>query len=225
MYLMRFLLVVSFLGIPVFSTLHAQTAQEYYKQGIELKKQNQIDEAIEAFQKAVEKDSKFAEAYYELALAYQLKKTPAALKRAEDAILEAKKYGDDDVKYLSALALIYEDRLMFPEAKYTLERVLEIEPENIEALGGISRIHAEEAKNMRNRVSYDLNTTFNILGIEEWMRSGEKKEFAQLIIDEYLDYCMVYPLLWDKNMLKYFNSSSGLYIVPPALEMIKILID
>ncbi|KPK95927.1 hypothetical protein AMJ80_02870 [bacterium SM23_31] len=224
MFIHRLISIFILLSLFFSVSLQAQTAQEYYNQGIELKKQNQIDEAIEAFQKAVEKDRKFAEAYYELALAYQLKKTPAALKRAEDAILEAKKYGDDDVKYLSALALIYEDRLMFPEAKYTLERVLEIEPENIEALGGISRIHAEEAKNMRNRVSYDLNTTFNILGIEEWMRSGEKKEFAQLIIDEYLDYCMVYPLLWDKNMLKYFNSSSGLYIVPPALEMIKILI-
>ncbi|KPK91636.1 hypothetical protein AMJ80_07160, partial [bacterium SM23_31] len=140
----RLLLVVFFLGIPVFSTLHAQTAQEYYNQGIELKKQNKIDEAIKAFNKAVEKDKTFAEAYYELALAYQSKKTYGSLKRAEDAILAAKKYGDDDVKYLSALALIYEDRLMFPEAKYTWERVQKIDPDNPEAYAGIARYYANE---------------------------------------------------------------------------------
>ncbi|KPK95937.1 hypothetical protein AMJ80_02780 [bacterium SM23_31] len=207
MYLMRFLLVVSFLGIPVFSTLHAQTAQEYYKQGIELKKQNQIDEAIEAFQKAVEKDSKFAEAYYELALVYQSKKTPAALKRAEDAILAAKKYGSDDVKYLSALALIYEDRLMFSETKTTWERVLEIDPENIEALAGMARFYAREEKNDRYRVEYDL----------EWKKHIEP-EILKLIQDDVANYAIDAPLLWDKNMLEYLGNSMGVFITPKTLE-------
>jgi len=125
-------------------SLHAQTAQEYYMHGLELKKQNQIDEAIESLKKAVEKDRKFVDAYYELALAYQLKKTPAALKRAEEAIMAAKKYGDDDVKYLSALAYIYEDMYFYPVAKSTWGRVLKIDPENTEALAGFARHYANK---------------------------------------------------------------------------------
>ena len=151
-FFMRLFLVVSLLVIPVFSTLHAQTAQEYYNQGLELKKQNQIDAAIKALEKAVEKDKKFAEAYYELALLYQSKKTPASLKRAEEAMLAAKKYGSDDVKYLSALALIYEDRNMQPVAKTTWERVQKIEPENIDAFAFFARMHAREINNYRFRV-------------------------------------------------------------------------
>ncbi|KPK92699.1 hypothetical protein AMJ80_06400 [bacterium SM23_31] len=84
-----------------------------------------------------------------------MKKTPAALKRAEDAILAAKKYGDDDVKYLSALALIYEDRLMFSESKTTWERVLEINPDNLEALAGMARFYAKEVE--KNKFRVDLS--------------------------------------------------------------------
>jgi len=150
-FFIRLFLVVSLLVIPVFSTLHAQTAQEYYNQGLELKKQNQIDAAIEALKKAVEKDKKFAEAYYELALLYQSKKTPASLKRAEEAMLAAKKHGSDDVKYLSALALIYEDQNMQPVAKTTWERVQKIEPENIDAFAFFARMHAREINNNKYR--------------------------------------------------------------------------
>ncbi|KPK95938.1 hypothetical protein AMJ80_02785 [bacterium SM23_31] len=175
----RLLLVIFFLGIPVFSTLHAQTAQDYYKQGIELKNHNKIDEAIEAFKKSVEKDSKFAEAYYELALAYQLKKTPVALKRAEDAILAAKKHGNDDVKYLSALALIYEDRYMYIVASTTWERVLDIEPENIDAFAFFARMHTREVNNYKYRVDpYATNEHIEVVEAKHYFYDKYLVDYA-----------------------------------------------
>ena len=217
-FFVRLFLVVSLLVIPIFSTLHAQTAQDYYKQGIELKKQNRIDEAIKAFQKAVEKDRKFAEAYYELALLYQSKKTPASRKLAEDALLAAKKHGSNDLKYLTALALLYEEMNMFPVAKTTWERVLKLEPENIDALAGMARYHVHESQNYKNRVDYNLDQFKNLIPEKEW-KFREKNPLdiyyipeMKLLRDDVVEYCIFHPMLWDKNMLEYLKNSLGVVI-------------
>lgn len=132
---------------------YAQTAQEYYEQGLELKKQCQFDAAFIAFQKAVAKNRKFAEAYYELAVLYQSRKTITSLVQAEEAILAAKKYGSDDLKYLSVLAYIYEDRGMSFAAKLTWDRVLKLDPDNIAALEGKARNISGKQRNEIREVS------------------------------------------------------------------------
>ncbi|MFC1514040.1 tetratricopeptide repeat protein, partial [candidate division KSB1 bacterium] len=57
------------------SGVYAQTAQDYFQQGLELKEQGKIDEAIDAFGNAVKKDKNFAEAYFELGIVYHIKGT------------------------------------------------------------------------------------------------------------------------------------------------------
>ena len=118
---------------------YAQTAQKYYEQGLELKAQYRFDDALKAFKNAIRKNREFAEAYYETAVLYQSKKTTASLVQAEEAILSAKKYGSNDVKYLSVLAYIYEDREMFFSAKLTWDRVLKLDPDNTAAHEGETR--------------------------------------------------------------------------------------
>jgi len=207
MIILRFISIFILLSLLCPIKLHAQTAQDYYKQGLEFKKQNRIDEAIESFQKAVAKDRKFAEAYYELALAYKLKKTPAALKRAEDAILTAKKYGSDDVKYLTALAYINEDRYFYPVVKTTWGRVLKLDPDNLDALAGMVRFYTREAQNDKQRVDYDT----------EQLGRNAGPEAIKLITDDFVGYAIRAPLLWDKNMLEYLKTSKGAVILPKEL--------
>lgn len=140
---------------------YAQTAQDYYEQGLELKKQCQFDAALKVFQKAIVKNRKFAEAYYEMAVLYQSKKTITSLAQAEEAILAAKKYGSDDLKYLSVLAYIYEDRGMFTAAKLTWTRVLKLDPDNIAALEGKARnISGEPQKKIKEISQFPVDVLY-----------------------------------------------------------------
>ena len=168
----RFTIIYILLALLFPISLHAQTAQEYYNQGLELKKQNKIDEAIKAFQKAVEKDRKFAEAYYEMALLYQSKNTPASRKRAEDAILLAMKNSRNDKekyqKYLEALAQLSEERHMGSLSRSTWKRVLEEDPKNIEAFEAFARYHEEEIDRYKYRVEGEIKRDKN------WVEYGQK---------------------------------------------------
>ncbi|KPK96259.1 hypothetical protein AMJ80_01005 [bacterium SM23_31] len=152
MFILRFFATFILLSLLYSISLHSQTAQEYYNQGLELKKQNQIDEAIKVFEKATGKDRNFSEAYYEIALLYQSKQTPGSLKRAETALLEACRIDTKNVKYKNALGKVYLDRGMFEESKTMYKRALAINPDDTTALAEMAIILADEVNRYKYRV-------------------------------------------------------------------------
>jgi GWxTD domain-containing protein len=133
------------------NVLYSQTAQEYLKNGLALKQSGNIDGAIKMLEKAIGANHSYADAYFELGVLYQSKKTPGALKSAEEMFIAAKRYGKDDVQCFRALALLYEDRFMIPVAKTMWENVLKIDPKNKDALLGLARLYAKDADSERWR--------------------------------------------------------------------------
>ncbi|MFC1554268.1 GWxTD domain-containing protein [candidate division KSB1 bacterium] len=176
------------------SGVYAQTAQDYFQQGLELKEQGKIDEAIDAFGNAVKKDKNFAEAYFELGIVYHIKGTATALKRAEQAILNARRTGYDELKCNNQLAEIYADPRGSRGAGYarsTWDKILEDDPENIDALSGLAKLYAENANNDRNRVDYNL----------EMLKNIAQPEMDLMLGDPHAGYFIEAPFLWDENMV------------------------
>ncbi|MCH8284945.1 GWxTD domain-containing protein [candidate division KSB1 bacterium] len=145
--------VIIFLSLfIVASDLSAQTAREYYDTGLEFRKQDKIDEAIDAFRDAIARDRAFADAYYELALTYKLQTTLNSFIRAKDALKEAQRFGDDDIKYLTALALLNEDRYKNGDALSTWKKIQKDEPDNLIALEGLARLYEKQLNEFKYRV-------------------------------------------------------------------------
>ena len=143
---------IALLCLFLFSPAYSQTAQEYFSRGLTLKQQGDSDAAIEELEKAVALDKNFARAYYELGLLYQSKGTPTSLKRAEEMFFEGMRADKDDVPYQKALALLFEDRVMYTNARMMWNDVLKQNPRDIDAFLGIARTYANEAERDRCRV-------------------------------------------------------------------------
>ncbi|MFC1553088.1 tetratricopeptide repeat protein [candidate division KSB1 bacterium] len=194
------------IGLFVF-TGHSfsQTAQEWFDRGVKYKEEGKIDDAIKAFDKAKGKDRNFSEAYYEMALLYQIKESPASLKRATDALLEAMRIETDNAKYKYALGEVYYDRTMYEDSKKMFERALEIDPDYIPALNGFARCHTREFRQNKDRVSYDPD---GMAGINE----------AVFITSS--GVAITNPGLWDKNLIRYVNENGAEKILEKDFDLI-----
>jgi GWxTD domain-containing protein len=170
--------------------IYAQTAREWYQQGITLKQQGKIEEAISAFEKAIGSDRGFTEGYYELAIIYRAKRTPDALSRATDLMQDALRYDSKNARYRRMLGDIYNDRTMYDEAKKMYERALEVDLKDVESLSKIAKVYAREANKDRYRVDF-----------------GKSIYHPSLVSDEFLT--IQYPLLWDKNFFEYAKQRFG----------------
>ncbi|MFC1553466.1 tetratricopeptide repeat protein [candidate division KSB1 bacterium] len=215
------LILILLISIFIFSNLYAQTAQDYFLQGIELKEQGKIDEAIEVLKKAIEKDKKFAEAHFQLGLVYQQKGTGASLKRAEESVLDARRTGYDELTCLIRLALIYED----PRgdrgpgySKSTWEKINEISSDNIEALAALARFHARDSERIRHAVNYNIDQIIAEIKIEEEEKGGTPFLPDIMIFDKGSKLFLMYPHLWDDNMIEYLQKSTGSFFTPNSIR-------
>jgi tetratricopeptide (TPR) repeat protein len=90
------------------------TKEDYYNQGMELFLEDRLDEAIEAYQKALETDPCYADALHALAMAY------ANQDKLDQAIEAGKKLieisPDDELAYTS-LSIFYQRKGMIAEAE------------------------------------------------------------------------------------------------------------
>jgi tetratricopeptide (TPR) repeat protein len=88
--------------------------EELYNQGMELFAQDKLDEAIAAYQRALEEDANYADALHALAMTY------AQLGRLDDAIAAGKRLieaaPDDELAYTS-LSIFYQQKGMIAEAE------------------------------------------------------------------------------------------------------------
>jgi len=143
----RFTVIYILLALLFPISLYAQTAQDYFNQGIELKEQGKIDEAIEAFKKATYKNRKFAEAYHQLALCYLIKpNSNMALTLAMDAIIEARRADWDNREYIYTLIDIYFAKNFSFDGKFWLNRILKEDPNDLPALKRLAEYSLKEYK-------------------------------------------------------------------------------
>jgi len=89
--------------------------EELYNQGMELFAQDKLDDAIAAYQRALEEDANYADALHALAMSY------AQLGRLDDAIAAGKRLieavPDDELAYTS-LSIFYQQKGMIAEAEH-----------------------------------------------------------------------------------------------------------
>jgi len=90
------------------------TKEDHYLQGMELFAENKLDEAIEAYRKALEEDPDYADALHALAMAY------ASQDKLDEAIEAGKKLievtPEDELAYTS-LSIFYQRKGMIAEAE------------------------------------------------------------------------------------------------------------
>ncbi len=90
------------------------TKEDFYNQGMELFADEKLDEAIQAYRKALEEDPRYADALQALAMAY------ANQDRLDEAIEVGKKLieiaPEDELAYTS-LSIIYQRKGMIAEAE------------------------------------------------------------------------------------------------------------
>ena len=88
---------------------------EHYNEGMELFAQDKLDEALAAYQRALEEDVNYADALHALAMTY------AQLCRLDEAIAAGKRLievaPDDELAYTS-LSLFYQRKGMIAEAEH-----------------------------------------------------------------------------------------------------------
>lgn len=185
----------------------AQTAEEYYKQGLELKRQNRMQEAITAFNRAIEKNWKYADAYYELGMLYLQKGDAFALKKAEGLLKEAQFYGKDKMRYRASLARICESQGKYSTAYSEWEKVLAIEPGNIQALEGMARYHFRNADDYRYRIN--PQSYFSVIDknigtyIVRYQPSGIPEQYySEKYIETIKQNEMMPALQWNKFVAK-----------------------
>ena len=88
--------------------------EEFYNRGMEFFVQDRLDEAIAAYQRALEEDANYADALHALAMTY------AQLGRLDDAIAAGQRLieaaPDDELAYTS-LSIFYQQKGMIAEAE------------------------------------------------------------------------------------------------------------
>ena len=91
------------------------TKEELYNAGMELFSENKLDDAVLAFQQALEQDANFAEALHALAMSYSHQnKLDEAIETGKRLIQIAP---DDELAYTS-LSIFYQQKGMIAEAEH-----------------------------------------------------------------------------------------------------------
>ena len=137
-YRLQYLICFLFLMETGFNTqLYSQTAEEYYRRGLELKNSGNIEGAIEAFKAATGRKYTFSDAYYQLGLCYLSKMDSyRTLLLAEETILKARRYASKDSSIITinlTLGDVYMARTYYDRAKRLYEEILTKDPGNIQA--------------------------------------------------------------------------------------------
>ncbi|MFC1553845.1 GWxTD domain-containing protein [candidate division KSB1 bacterium] len=165
--------LILFLLISLFVTSEssAQTAQEHFQMGIQYFDNGDYKKAEEFFLKATAKNNKFAEAYYYQALCFMKDPTFRNKKKAETALLRARRLEQDSTKYLHALSDVYRSRVNFVSVERVLnERIVKQDSSDMKALEKLSALYRVEGLNYFKRI---MSTDDYII------RHGDRQKYVE----------------------------------------------
>ena len=134
------LMILSLVSIPGYG----QTAQEYYDLGQDFLGKKMYDEAIAAYQKAIEINPEYATAYSNLGLAYRKKgMNDEAIGAYEKAIELNPQYTDAH----NELGIAYYNKKMYDEAIAAYQKAIEINPEYATAYSNLGLAYRKKGMN------------------------------------------------------------------------------
>ncbi len=172
-----------------------QDVSAWYKEGVKLLKERQLDAAIEKFNLVIQAIPQYAEAYRYLGLAYGQKSLWA---EASQVLQKAITYRPDDVQSLRNLGVAYLKQKKFGEAEQVLQEALKYAPSDEKVKSylsiAIQKKEQHQAFAVSQRPSSSLNTNKDILSepiapSPRTQRSSQRNPIHELLDKgvEYLD--------------------------------------
>jgi tetratricopeptide (TPR) repeat protein len=157
------------------------SAYDFYIQGVgylqRYERLENVDTSIGLFQRAIEEDSKYAQAQAALAQAYWYKyhatKDPQWAERAKAAVKVAENLDSRLPEVRLAIANLNGQTGAYPDAIAAFQRVLEIDPQNVEAYLGLGNaydslgntVQAEQALRHTIEIQPNCWSCYNVLGV------------------------------------------------------------
>jgi len=130
--------------------------EEYFQKGIELREKGDIEGAIEAFLYVTARDHGNAEAYYQLGLAYMDFPRGRNMKKAEDALWQARRI-THGTRELHALGDFYEKKVFDSVARIMFKWIVKEDSTDVRALTKLSDYYFEQGLNENWDKRYDIN--------------------------------------------------------------------
>jgi tetratricopeptide (TPR) repeat protein len=167
--------------LTVFNAYSQKTAEEYYKDGLKLKDEKKMSEAIAAFKKAVELKPNYGIAIYETGWCYNELKEYSI---ATSFLRKARSYIPDVPKVYYELGYAFEKSENYDSAIVTYNNCLKLKPDYSGAFKRLGYIYYEKdnyIETIAQFLKYELNAKTPITDYLYWHRKG----FSYNAIKEY----------------------------------------
>lgn len=167
--------------LTVFNAYSQKTAEEYYKDGLKLKDEKKMSEAIAAFKKAVELKPNYGIAMYETGWCYNELKEYSI---ATSFLRKARSYIPDVPKVYYELGYAFEKSENYDSAIVTYNNCLKLKPDYSGAFKRLGYIYYEKDnynEAIAQFLKYELNAKTPITDYLYWHRKG----FSYNAIKEY----------------------------------------
>jgi len=185
---------IAFVVLLFVSSAHSQTKAEHFSSGLEFQKTGEYDNAIEEFEKAIRKDRKFADAYYQIALCYSaqdsIKSWINGRRKARIAFEDAVRFDSTNKQYLEALADFQKRLKYFRDSRVTYDKILDIDPTDINILHKLSDGYIKQFTDNTFRVETASNISLidsNLLSyipdedLQWFIKNAQKKIYDPLV--------------------------------------------
>lgn len=113
----------AFVEINTVLRTNVYNAEAYFLKGMCYKNMNDTAKAISSFQTAVQTEPRYVDAHMQLALLFEAKKDPIALKYFENAY----KSDSTDLEPLYGQVMFWQNQANYPEAKKVIQRIVSID--------------------------------------------------------------------------------------------------
>ena len=191
-------------------------AKKHYKQGVEYRKQELDNQAIQEFQQAIKIDSNYAEAHYELGVLYHAKEDyKAAFRELKQAVNINPDYADARFR----LGFLYHGLRGYSQALTEFEEVLRIDPNFPRIHTAIGNVYYERGLRAWGR-AIRLDWSYLLADTLKEISYKDKDELKEAI-DDYIsgiESDTTNPALFSKLSQAYYTCAQDEYQKAIAID-------